>query len=150
MLSKTYKFYLAFENSNCKDYVTEKFYVNGLKNDILPIVMGAKAEDYAKVAPERSYIHVDEFAGPKELAQYLHVLDQNDDLYNTYFKWKHKGEFINTYFWCRLCTMLHVISSKVLPHKSYESTNDWWQKGNGGCLDCKGRDEFCSWQFNPV
>ena len=25
-----YKFYLAFENSNCQDYITEKFFVNGL------------------------------------------------------------------------------------------------------------------------
>lgn len=30
VLAKEYKFYLAFENSNCRDYITEKFYVNAL------------------------------------------------------------------------------------------------------------------------
>lgn len=30
LLAKTYKFYLAFENSNCRDYISEKFFVNGL------------------------------------------------------------------------------------------------------------------------
>lgn len=31
MLNEDYKFYLSFENSNCIDYVTEKFFVNGLQ-----------------------------------------------------------------------------------------------------------------------
>lgn len=30
-LSKHYKFYLAFENSNCHDYITEKFFRNALR-----------------------------------------------------------------------------------------------------------------------
>lgn len=39
MLDRDYKFYLAFENSNCKDYITEKLFINGLSRNIVPIVV---------------------------------------------------------------------------------------------------------------
>ncbi|XP_074039636.1 glycoprotein 3-alpha-L-fucosyltransferase A isoform X2 [Leptinotarsa decemlineata] len=128
ILERDYKFYLAFENSNCRDYITEKFYVNGLGQNVLPIVMGGRPEDYQRSAPEGSYIHVDEFAGPQELASYLHRLDKDNALYNSYFKWKGTGEFINTFFWCRLCAMMHA----PLTHRHYEDVNDWW-RGPGVC-----------------
>ncbi|XP_078036874.1 glycoprotein 3-alpha-L-fucosyltransferase A [Augochlora pura] len=128
MLDDDYKFYLAFENSNCKDYITEKFFVNGLGHNVLPIVMGAHPTDYARSAPYRSYIHVDEFESPKELAEYLHRLDRDDELYNSYFRWKGTGEFINTYFWCRVCAMLH----DERPTKFYKDVNEWW-RGEGVC-----------------
>ncbi|XP_063976771.1 glycoprotein 3-alpha-L-fucosyltransferase A isoform X1 [Diachasmimorpha longicaudata] len=128
MLDADYKFYLAFENSNCRDYITEKFFVNGLGHNVLPIVMGAHPTDYAKSAPYRSYIHVDEFESPRELADYLHRLDHDDELYNSYFKWKGTGEFINTYFWCRVCAMLHDPRSP----KYYKDVNEWW-RGDDVC-----------------
>lgn len=128
MLDNDYKFYLAFENSNCQDYITEKFFVNGLGHNVLPIVMGARQQDYEKSAPYRSYIHVDEFQSAKELASWLHHLDNDDDLYNSYFEWKGTGEFINTYFWCRLCAMIHDNH----PQKFYNDINEWW-RGDGIC-----------------
>lgn len=135
MLDEDYKFYLAFENSNCKDYITEKFFVNGLGHNVLPIVMGAHPTDYAHSAPYRSYIHVDEFESPKELAEYLHRLDRDDELYNSYFRWKGTGEFINTYFWCRMCAMLH----DDRPPKYYKDVNEWW-RGEGVCTTNSWRE----------
>ncbi|KAL7286859.1 hypothetical protein TKK_0018995 [Trichogramma kaykai] len=136
MLDADYKFYLAFENSNCRDYITEKFFVNGLGHNVLPIVMGAHPVDYARAAPYRSYIHVDEFESPKELAQYLHRLDADDELYNSYFRWKGTGEFINTYFWCRVCAMLH---DSQRSHKHYKDVNEWW-RGEGICAPNSWRE----------
>ncbi|CAH2245881.1 glycoprotein 3-alpha-L-fucosyltransferase A [Pararge aegeria] len=126
MLDKEYKFYLAFENSNCRDYVTEKFFVNGLQHDVLPIVMGARPSEYAAAAPHNSYIHVEEFAGPEELAAYLRRLDEDDTLYNSYFKWKGTGEFINTYFFCRVCAMVHA-NARRQRNAHYTDVQGWWR-----------------------
>ena len=64
--------------------------------------MGARPADYARAAPHMSYIHVDQFTGPQQLAEFLHKLDKDDAAYNEYFLWKGTGEFINTRFWCRV------------------------------------------------
>lgn len=125
MLDNDYRFYLAFENSNCKDYITEKFF-NALRHNVIPVVMGASREEYRAAAPYHSYIHVDDFASPKELAEYLLLLSRNRTLYNEYFQWKGTGEFVNTYFWCRLCAMLHAPP----PPQTERRTRDvyrWWK-----------------------
>ena len=67
-------------------------------NDVIPIVMGAHPNDYKNMAPPKSYIHVDRFKSPLELANYLLFLDKHNDLYNSYFHWQGTGEFINTKF----------------------------------------------------
>jgi len=133
MLNTDYKFYLAFENSNCKEYITEKFFVNGLGHDVIPIVMGARYEDYVKASPEKSFIHVDQFKSPKELAAYLHELDSDDEKYNEYFQWKGTGEFINTKFFCRVCAMIHDTQRRPSQYRSIANVNEWW-RGDGTCV----------------
>lgn len=79
-----YKFYLSFENSLCRDYITEKFF-NLLDRNIVPIVYGAG--NYEAIAPPHSYIDALKYT-PVQLAKYLDILDKNDTLYNEYFWWK--------------------------------------------------------------
>ena len=44
--------------------------------------MGARREDYERVAPPHSFIHVDDFESPFQLAAYLKRLDKDEALYN--------------------------------------------------------------------
>ncbi len=96
------------------------------RNDVVPIVMGGRPEDYLKMAPKHSYIHVDDFAHAKDLADYLMKLDKNETLYNEYHRWRDTGTFINTKFWCRLCAMLHGIKDR--PPTWLDNIETWWRK----------------------
>lgn len=128
LLQNDYKFYLAFENSNCNDYITEKFFENALKNDIIPIVMGAPKEDYLKVAPPNSFIHVDDFEDPEHLATYLKYLSSNAHAYNEYFAWKRLGRVDDSNLQCRICLFMQNPTPKL-----YEDVEDWWH-GKQECL----------------
>lgn len=142
MLDEDYKFYLAFENSNCKHYITEKLFENALQRNILPIVMGAPIEDYELYAPKKSYIHVDEFESPAELAQFLRILDHHDDLYNMYFQWKGTGEITMPakHFFCDMCAMLHDEQEMSIP-KYYKDVNEWW-RSPGICTTKSWRNSY--------
>ncbi len=74
---KTYKFYLAFENSACVDYMTAKLW-HPLLNNMIPIVMGVVNYDIR--APPHSVINVLDCKSPKDLAKYLILLDKNQTL----------------------------------------------------------------------
>ncbi|XP_049886159.1 glycoprotein 3-alpha-L-fucosyltransferase A-like isoform X5 [Pectinophora gossypiella] len=144
-LNRDYKFYLSFENSNCRDYITEKFFVNGLGHDVLPVVMGARPEEYAAVAPHHSYVHIEDFEDAEELAAYLRRLDEDDELYNSYFKWKGTGKFINTYFFCRICAMLHA-NARRQRTAHYTDVQAWWHRSKDPCT----RGEWRSHSTTPI
>lgn len=81
-----YKFTLAFENSNFHDYVTEKFFHPLLEGSV-PVYMGAdNIDDFAPNS--KAVIKVTDFSSPKELADYLIYLHNNDTAYEEHLAWK--------------------------------------------------------------
>ncbi len=114
-----YKFDLSFENSIDDDYVTEKFY-DPLICGTVPVYLGAPNID--QFAPgEHCFINTADFAGPRELADYLLHLDRDDTAYNAFFKWKTQPlypafdalqQLSATSCFARLCTKLQELRAR--------------------------------------
>ncbi|XP_078068774.1 4-galactosyl-N-acetylglucosaminide 3-alpha-L-fucosyltransferase 9-like [Mustelus asterias] len=120
------KFYLSFENSIHEDYITEKLY-DALLAGTVPVVLGPPRKNYENYIPGNSFIHVDDFHSAKELADYLHKLDGDEDLYMHYFKWREKYTVRMTHFWdehaCNVCENIKWHQE----HKSYSSLEKWFR-----------------------
>jgi len=85
-LLRSYKFTLAFENSVCRDYVTEKLFDPFMAGSV-PIYRGApNVEEF--VPGDHCYINTADFASPRHLAEYLQHLDSDEKAYADYFTWK--------------------------------------------------------------
>lgn len=135
LLDKQYKFYLSFENSLCEDYVTEKLF-HPLSFNVIPIVYGGT--DYNKLGPYHAYINVMDFKSPKQLAQYLLQLHQNDAKYAEYFWWKSfykilKSRTERNQSFCNLCQRLHNKNESM---SVYEDMHKWWVKDS----HCKSKN----------
>ena len=103
----SHKFYLAFENTNCVDYITEKVYkILQPQMTTVPIIMNG-VDNLQNLLPPKSYIDVNDFSSAKELAEYLLRLDRNDDLYNEYFAWRSSYRCILNWIPCSFCEAFH-------------------------------------------
>jgi hypothetical protein len=165
-LMNKYKFYLAFENSLCTDYVTEKYWKlydsdKIFKINMIPIVRGASKEQYKNITNrEKFYLHVDDFKSPKALAEYLHYLNNNDTAYLEFFGWKtelyknlktvvtEKREMIrehrNVSLWnhlrepfCEMCSKLHDRSYMNSKTNKVWRISEWFNPK----IDCSDKDE---------
>ena len=128
LINNTYLFYLSFESSLCKDYVTEKFY-KVLQLDVVPVVRGGTADEYRQIAKHNWYINTNDFESPKALAEHLLRLSRNLSQYVTYFKGKELYDF-GAYFglrklpqWCKLCEKLHDPDDGT---KIIDDITSWW------------------------
>ena len=124
-MAKEYKFYLSFENSACKDYVTEKYF-NVLKYNVIPVVYGGN--DYHKMGPYKGFISALDFSGPKALAQHLKTIHNDDSKYAEHMWWKPFYEIRrqkphNSQPFCELCKRLN---NPLEPNKVYDDMYKWW------------------------
>ena len=88
-------FYLALENANCEDYVTEKL-GRALLAGVVPVVFdapqspvggpanGPPVPGYHRVLPPRSYVNVADFASVADLVAHLAATAANRTLYESY------------------------------------------------------------------
>ncbi|KAM9338413.1 alpha-(1,3)-fucosyltransferase 7 [Symphorus nematophorus] len=123
-ISRCY-FYLAFENTLSKDYITEKLWRNAYQGGAVPVVLGAALSDYKAVAPPNSFIHVDEFASVKDLGEYLQQLAEDKKRYSEYFTWKHQWKVKLYTDWrerlCKICSHYNRLPQQ----KVYPDLNAW-------------------------
>ncbi|BFZ04350.1 hypothetical protein BsWGS_07389 [Bradybaena similaris] len=88
MLTQHYKFYLAFENSFCKDYVSEKFFKLFGNVDVIPVVRGGF--DYKRYLPSGIFVDASDFKTPEDLALYLLQLGNDKHKYLAMLKRKNQ------------------------------------------------------------
>jgi hypothetical protein len=81
--NKHYKFVLALENKDYPGYCTEKL-ADSYKSGSLPIYWGNK--DVINDFNPKTFINANDFASIRDLVEYIIKVDNDDDLYESYFK----------------------------------------------------------------
>uniref|UniRef100_A0A0B7B234 Fucosyltransferase n=1 Tax=Arion vulgaris TaxID=1028688 RepID=A0A0B7B234_9EUPU len=122
MLSKIYKFYMVFENSICRDYVTEIFFQSFGDIDVVPVVRGGA--DYKNYFPSGSLIDASDYASPAALADFLADVGKDKDRYLQLLKTKQNYVGIAEFpdWQCKLCEKLHTSNAT----KTYADIHQWW------------------------
>ena len=123
-----YKFYLAFENEDCNQYITEKTWLNGYERGLVPVLIAGDAQFDSKLVVPGSYINILDFPNVKPLADYLLFLDKNDIAYKEYKKWRSIYTTFEPHWLCDACQKLH----KPIQRKVWNNFRQFW-----------GTDENC-------
>jgi len=85
-----YKFVISFENAICDDYVTEKLW-RTLRIGSVPIYLGAPNVE-TLLPNKNSAILVKNFKSPKDVADYIATVNEDDKLYNSFLKHKSSAD----------------------------------------------------------
>lgn len=120
-----YRFYLSLENSQHRDYITEKFWRNALAAGVVPVVLGPPRATYEAFVPPHAFVHVDDFSSARELAAFLKGM--NESRYRGFFAWRDGLRVRLLEDWqerfCAICARYpHLPRDQV-----YEDLEGWFQ-----------------------
>ena len=127
ILNSTYRYYLAFENTLCTDYITEKFFEN-YDYDILQIVRGGDLKTRPINISKEAYISTSDFKDAHALGKYLQSLSQDTNQYANKLKIKDKYRLIHyrevfKKSMCEICKRLHNLEEY---HSVYKNMAEWF------------------------
>lgn len=106
-----YTFYLALENSQHTDYITEKLW-NAVKAGAVPVVLGPSRQNYERFLPPEAFIHVDDFSTVRELARYLLMLRRSPAKMRRHLDWRGSYSLHQPAFWDEhYCTACRAVRS---------------------------------------
>ena len=124
-IGQNYKFYLAFENSLCVDYVTEKFFL-AYQYNMVPVTFGWV--DYSVYGPPGSYINALDYDSVEDLGKYLLYLNKNEDEYLKYFEWRGKYDVQSLNVEELLCTTCKVMKDHMDKTRSNTTSGNSMQQ----------------------
>lgn len=82
--------------------------------------------------PKSGYINVNDFASPKQLADYLIYLNDNSTAYKSFFAWKKHVKFFDTTIQlpsiCEMCIKLHLEDHFGIEKRIFQNLGDYWDK----------------------
>lgn len=95
--------------------------------------MGMSREESQQMLPPKSYLHVEEFARPVDLARFILYINNSYEMYKSYFEWQYYFDVRNehgyfkthSYHYCRLCEALNYNSREP---KSYDKLEEYWNR----------------------
>ena len=114
-IAKKHRMVVTFENIIQDDYITEKI-GQCYKSGVIPVYWGPP-EIYQWVPGNHSFIDPQKFKGPKELAEYLERVDEDDDLFRyhttnfdyTLAEKTHMANCLTKSHHCQVCEIAHAM-----------------------------------------
>uniref|UniRef100_A0A665UC96 Fucosyltransferase n=1 Tax=Echeneis naucrates TaxID=173247 RepID=A0A665UC96_ECHNA len=122
-----YQFYLALENSQHTDYITEKLW-NAVRAGAVPVVLGPSRKTYERLLPPEAFIHVDDFPSVRGLARYLLMLRQNPAKLRRHLDWRAGYSVYQPAFWAEhYCTACRGLRRSRARTDVVPDLTDWFR-----------------------